>query len=93
MRTVIVWLEYFRWYSQIPGCFCLPSGLGGLLSAGSELMELEGTDLELSSRLLKKKKKSVFCVVFSHIILRCERWSVLHADEEWDWETSYTDRN
>ena len=60
-------------------------------------MELEGTDLELSSRLkiifLKKKEKnSVFCVVFSNMG-SCDRWSVLHANEEWDWETSNTARN
>ena len=29
----------------------------------------------------RKEKKSVYCIVFDDMMLRCEMWSVLHANE------------
>ena len=56
---------------------CLFSGVGGLLSVGSELAD--GTGSELSSW---RRKKLIFSIVFHNIMLSCKIWSVTHANEQ-----------
>ena len=50
---------------------CLPSWVGGLLSTGSELVEVTGS--ELSPRLRGKPVRAS-CTVFRHILLGWKKW-------------------